>query len=86
MPVYLKHCPCLLAYCAVVRINIALDMACVGQQVRVRHVSVHGLLPPTPEYMTYEGSMTYPACHETVTWLIANKPVYISSEDVSTIF
>ena len=51
-----------------------------GQQVRVRHVSVVDLLPPTDDFMTYEGSMTQPGCHETVTWIIVNKPIYVTSE------
>ena len=58
--------------------------ACVaGQQVRVRHVSVQGLLPKTDNFMTYDGSLTYPGCQETVTWVVMNKPMYISNDHVS---
>ncbi len=53
-----------------------------GQQVRIRHLSIHGLLPPTTEYMTYEGSLTQPGCYETVTWIVMNKPIYITNEQV----
>lgn len=54
-----------------------------GQQVRVRHLSLSDLMPPTEDYMTYEGSMTQPGCHETITWIVMNKPVYITIEQVS---
>jgi carbonic anhydrase len=53
-----------------------------GQQVRVRHVSVQGLLPATDYYITYEGSLTQPGCQETVTWIIINKPLYISQDNL----
>jgi len=55
-----------------------------GQQVRVRHLSVNDLLPPTDDYITYEGSLTEPGCHETVTWVIPNKPIYITNEQVES--
>ena len=32
--------------------------------------------------MTYEGSTTYPGCWETVTWIILNKPIYLSREEM----
>jgi carbonic anhydrase len=51
-----------------------------GQQTRIRHLSVHGLLPETQDYITYDGSMTQPGCHETVTWVIMNRPIYVLSE------
>lgn len=44
----------------------------------VQHVSIHGLLPPTTSFMTYEGSITWPGCYETVTWIIMNKPIYMT--------
>ncbi|KAK2165565.1 hypothetical protein LSH36_48g02019 [Paralvinella palmiformis] len=51
-----------------------------GQQVRIRHLSIHSLLPDTNDYMTYEGSLTMPGCFETVTWVIYNSPLIISNE------
>ena len=57
-----------------------------GEQVRLRHLSVHGLLPQTDDYITYEGSLTQPGCQETVTWVIINKPIYISSDHVCNLF
>ncbi|KAK8397595.1 hypothetical protein O3P69_004402 [Scylla paramamosain] len=54
----------------------------VGDKYSVRHLSVHDLLPSTTYYMTYEGSTTMPACHETVTWVISNKPIYITKQQL----
>ncbi|VVC45843.1 Hypothetical protein CINCED_3A004362, partial [Cinara cedri] len=51
-----------------------------GQETPVRLLSVFDLLPATRYYMTYDGSTTFPACHETVTWLILNKPIYITKQ------
>ncbi|KAJ1357785.1 putative carbonic anhydrase-like protein 2 [Parelaphostrongylus tenuis] len=41
-----------------------------------------GLLPRTTQYVTYEGSLTIPGCHETVTWIIMNNPIYITRDDL----
>lgn len=40
-------------------------------------------MPPNSSYMTYSGSLTFPGCYETVTWVIMNNPIYITKEDVS---
>ncbi|XP_068907434.1 carbonic anhydrase-related protein 10 isoform X1 [Tenebrio molitor] len=53
-----------------------------GDEVEVKRLSVRGLLPETDYYMTYDGSTTMPACHETVTWLILNKPIYITKQQM----
>lgn len=53
-----------------------------GQSVNITNISIRGLLPDTSQFMTYEGSTTMPGCHETVTWIILNKPVYISKAQV----
>jgi len=55
-----------------------------GQQARVRHISIQGLVPQTDNYVTYDGSLTQPGCQETVTWIIVNKPLYISVDNVRT--
>lgn len=31
------------------------------------------------QYITYEGSLTEPGCYETVTWMILNKPIYMTN-------
>lgn len=51
-------------------------------EARIKHLSVRGLIPDTEHYMTYEGSMTAPGCHETVTWIVLNKPIYITLQQV----
>lgn len=53
-----------------------------GDEVPVKRLSVADLLPATHYYMTYDGSTTVPACHETVTWLILNKPIYITKQQL----
>ena len=40
------------------------------------------IMPDTEHYMTYEGSTTYPGCWETVTWIVMNKPIYISRQEM----
>ena len=54
-----------------------------GDRVHIGHLSVHALLPQTEDYITYDGSLTQPGCQETVTWIVINKPFYISNEHVS---
>lgn len=53
-----------------------------GDEAFVKRLSIHGLLPDTDHYMTYDGSTTAPACHETVTWVVLNKPIYITKQQV----
>ncbi|GFR92864.1 carbonic anhydrase-related protein [Elysia marginata] len=66
------------------RIHRALDdVLYKGEQREISYLELRGLFPPTDHYMTYEGSLTHPACHETVTWIIYNKPVYISSVQIA---
>ncbi|XP_064609265.1 carbonic anhydrase-related protein 10-like [Liolophura sinensis] len=51
-----------------------------GEEVRVNHLPLGKLMPQTKHYVTYEGSQTQPGCHETVTWVIMNRPVYITKD------
>lgn len=53
-----------------------------GDEAFVKRLSIRGLLPDTDHYMTYDGSTTAPACPETVTWLVLNKPIYITKQQV----
>lgn len=41
------------------------------------------LMPKTTNYVTYEGSLTYPGCYETVTWIVMNNPIYITKDDLA---
>ncbi|KAF2353236.1 Alpha carbonic anhydrase, partial [Trinorchestia longiramus] len=49
-----------------------------GSKTRVKPLRLSDLLPSHTHYLTYEGSLTEPGCHETVTWVLPNKPLYIS--------
>jgi carbonic anhydrase len=51
--------------------------------MEIKRFGVRELLPNTMHYMTYDGSTTMPACHETTTWIILNKPIYITKQQVS---
>ncbi|XP_047121591.1 carbonic anhydrase-related protein 10-like [Schistocerca piceifrons] len=53
-----------------------------GQMTPIKHLSLHHLLPDTDHYMTYEGSTTHPGCWETTVWIILNKPIYISRQEM----
>ncbi|KDR19083.1 Carbonic anhydrase-related protein 10 [Zootermopsis nevadensis] len=48
----------------------------------IRHLSLHSLLPETHQYMTYEGSTTHPGCWETTVWIILNRPIYITKQEL----
>ncbi|XP_021379089.1 putative carbonic anhydrase-like protein 1 [Mizuhopecten yessoensis] len=54
-----------------------------GAFVQITSFSIDELLPLTDHYITYEGSMTQPSCQETVTWIIFNKPSYISEKQLN---
>jgi len=51
--------------------------------VRVKKLRLLSLLPDITNYITYEGSLTQPGCYETVTWIILNRPIIITQEQVS---
>ncbi|OQR77926.1 carbonic anhydrase-related protein 10-like [Tropilaelaps mercedesae] len=51
-----------------------------GDSVPLRALSIHELLPPTSALITYEGSLTAPGCEETVTWILLNRPLYITPQ------
>ncbi|KFD65885.1 hypothetical protein M514_07031 [Trichuris suis] len=62
--------------------SVASDVMHKGRSIPFSSLSIHYLLPETSQYVTYEGSLTFPGCHESVTWLIMNKPVYINHKDL----
>ena len=53
-----------------------------GTCTNVEGLPIEGLIPKTQHYMTYSGSLTQPGCKETVTWIIYNKPLSISENQV----
>ncbi|CAJ0557933.1 unnamed protein product, partial [Mesorhabditis spiculigera] len=54
-----------------------------GSKTHLHRFHPAALLPRTAHYVTYEGSLTFPGCHETVTWVIMNNPIYITKDDLS---
>ncbi|CZR14518.1 Alpha-carbonic anhydrase domain-containing protein [Caenorhabditis elegans] len=50
------------------------------QRVQLADFEPWRLLPFTRDIITYEGSLTSPGCHETVTWIILNQPIFIKKE------
>ena len=53
-----------------------------GSSTQIRHISLRSLLPNTDQFMTYEGSTTHPGCWESTVWIILNKPIYITKQEV----
>jgi carbonic anhydrase len=41
-----------------------------------------GVLPPTREYFTYNGSLTTPPCTEGVEWVVLRRPLTASAEQI----
>uniref|UniRef100_A0A1B6C938 Alpha-carbonic anhydrase domain-containing protein n=1 Tax=Clastoptera arizonana TaxID=38151 RepID=A0A1B6C938_9HEMI len=53
-----------------------------GAQTSIKSLSLRSILPDTHHYMTYEGSTTHPGCWETAVWIILNKPIYITNQEL----
>ncbi|XP_055297178.1 carbonic anhydrase-related protein 10 [Sitodiplosis mosellana] len=53
-----------------------------GSSTPIRHISLRSLIPNTDAYMTYEGSTTHPGCWESTVWIILNKPIYITKQEL----
>ncbi|XP_053201309.1 carbonic anhydrase-related protein 10-like [Panonychus citri] len=51
-----------------------------GQNTTVKSLSIRELIPQLETYITYEGSMTVPACSETVTWIVMNSPIFMTKQ------
>ncbi|XP_012944468.1 carbonic anhydrase-related protein 10 [Aplysia californica] len=65
--------------------NVAKRIPWQGNAVRVPNFNLAALVPETNYYVTYEGSFTQPACLETVTWLILNRPILIQASQLDTL-
>ncbi|CAB3402754.1 unnamed protein product [Caenorhabditis bovis] len=50
------------------------------QRVQLGDFEPWRLLPYTRDIITYDGSLTSPGCHETVSWMIFNQPIYITRD------
>lgn len=53
-----------------------------GNQTKLHSLEIQKIIPQTEFYMTYHGSFTQPGCEEVVTWVLLNKPLYFSREQV----
>lgn len=53
-----------------------------GDSVPLKALSIYELLPATAALITYEGSLTTPGCEETATWIVLNRPLYMSPSQV----
>ncbi|KAM3188511.1 hypothetical protein ACTXT7_000065 [Hymenolepis weldensis] len=59
-----------------------IQMICIAsKKFHLKGIELQALLPVIDEYMTYEGSLPFPSCAETVTWIILNRSIQISSKE-----
>ncbi|KAL5011989.1 hypothetical protein ScPMuIL_010540 [Solemya velum] len=56
-----------------------------GNSLAIHDFSLSSIMPTTDIFITYDGSFTHPACHETVTWAILNKPMYITKDQLDVL-
>ncbi|XP_023227238.1 carbonic anhydrase 1-like isoform X2 [Centruroides sculpturatus] len=55
-----------------------------GQRCPLREqVDPAKFIPDNISYWTYEGSLTTPPCHESVTWIVFKNPIEASAEQIS---
>ncbi|XP_051912439.1 carbonic anhydrase-related protein 10 isoform X2 [Hippocampus zosterae] len=47
-------------------------------RVTYKRLNIEDIYPETSSFITYDGSMTIPPCFETATWILMNKPVYVT--------
>ncbi|KAK3600038.1 hypothetical protein CHS0354_012720 [Potamilus streckersoni] len=58
----------------------------LGQRTKLlKGLHIKQLLPNIDTYITYEGSFTQPGCHETVTWIVINKPLKVHKDQMETL-
>ena len=55
-----------------------------NRRTLVAALNVSALLSDAHNFVTYDGSLTSPPCAETVTWLVLNKPLYVTKQSVSS--
>nr|XP_046918388.1 carbonic anhydrase-related protein 10-like [Dermatophagoides farinae] len=56
-----------------------------GQKTAIKSLSLRELLPDDQNYVTYDGSLTTPSCDEVVTWIVINKPLSITKEQLQSL-
>ena len=47
-------------------------------------IDLEDLVPELDPYHTYKGSLTTPNCYESVQWIVLEKMIPVSSEQVNT--
>ncbi|KAF7488296.1 Carbonic anhydrase-related protein 10 [Sarcoptes scabiei] len=55
-----------------------------GQKASLKSFSLRDLFPDDQNYLTYEGSLTTPSCDESITWIIINKPLSITKNQIQS--
>ncbi|KAL5108492.1 Carbonic anhydrase-related protein 10 [Taenia crassiceps] len=57
----------------------------LGNKFHLKGIELQALFPAIDEYMTYEGSLPFPSCAETVTWIILNRSIQISLKEMKVL-
>ncbi|KAH7644785.1 carbonic anhydrase-related protein 10-like [Dermatophagoides farinae] len=65
-----------------IMINSFKNISNRGDIQQLNRLNLKELLSDTKQFVTYEGSLTQPACFESVQWIILNKPLYISGHQL----
>ncbi|XP_022664447.1 carbonic anhydrase-related protein 10-like isoform X1 [Varroa jacobsoni] len=52
------------------------------QETTLEDFEIEKLMPSTEEYMTYAGSLSQPGCVESVRWLVMNKALQVSKQQL----
>ncbi|CAH8519748.1 unnamed protein product [Schistosoma turkestanicum] len=66
-------------------ISMADQVQLKGQYKKLHGLLLNAIIPSTAQYMTYHGSLPFPACYETVTWIILNQPVIITETQLKSL-
>ncbi|VDP65698.1 unnamed protein product [Echinostoma caproni] len=61
------------------------DVQLKGQFRRLNGLLMSAILPSTEQFITYQGSIPFPACHETVTWIVLNQAVIITEAQLQAL-
>ncbi|BHF73214.1 Carbonic anhydrase-related protein 10 [Sparganum proliferum] len=57
----------------------------LGNTFQLKGIELQALIPPIDEYMTYEGSLPFPSCAETITWIVLNMAIQVSERELKTL-
>ncbi|CAH8548805.1 unnamed protein product [Heterobilharzia americana] len=56
-----------------------------GQLKRLNGLILDAIVPSMLQYMTYQGSLPFPACYETATWIVLNQPIVITETQLKSL-